>query len=177
MGEVENSPTVCTQCSHIIWLHGNQPWQTCGTAQSLSGCFCISQWIPEQNCINNPEAFSYYQALVPVSRSKGKNSSNIVFQFLESIPKFNHIDSPLQDLVFVFHFAGLGTIYLAPHTFEAFIQFIFYTWRMQRVGRHLACLLQRISCIQGHLLKNWPAAFSLNPRCSPTRAFWAFTKN
>ena len=84
---------------------------------------------------------------------KGRNSSNIVFQFLESIPKFNHIDSPLQSLVFV-PFCRFGNHISSATHVETFIQFIFYTWRMQRVGRHLACLLPRFLLHPRYTLKN-----------------------
>lgn len=85
---------------------------------------------------------------------KGRNRSNTVFQVLESIPSFNHIDSPLQRLVLVPFFRCGNHISSTTHV-EAFIQFIFYTWKMQRAGRYLACLLPQLLLHPRYTLKNW----------------------
>ena len=85
---------------------------------------------------------------------KRRNRYNSVFQFLESIPSFNHRDSLLQSLALVPFCRFWNGISSATHA-ETFIQFIFYTWRMQRVSRYLACLLLQSLLHPRYTLKNW----------------------
>lgn len=71
-----------------------------------------SHWHPRKLFI------CYQTALVQISWW-GRNADNIVFQLLEAVPTFNHIDRPFK-LWCLFHFAVLEIIYAVPHMLRHF---------------------------------------------------------
>lgn len=120
-----------------IWLDSMtiSPARPVEFAQYSSGCFAITSGSQGKIALTSHKAFQ----LLSVSWGsnimvKGRNSNNLVFHHLESIPSFNHIDNSLQSLVLVPFFRVWNNISSATHV-EAFIQFIFYIWKMQRVSK------------------------------------------
>lgn len=123
--------------------------------QSSSGCFAISNGSQGKTALTSQKAFQllsvWFGSNIIV---KERNSNNIVFQLLKSVPSFNHIDSSLQSSVLVLFFSVFSATYIG-----ALIQFPFYTQKMQRVSKNLACLLPSSSCIQGTHWESMTAPF------------------
>lgn len=71
-------------------------------AQSSSGCFAISNGPQGKTALTSQKAFQLLSVRFGSNIIvKERNSNNIVFQLLKSVPSFNHIDSSLQSSVLV----------------------------------------------------------------------------
>lgn len=169
---------VTTPPGAAIWFDSMaiSPARSVELAQSSSGCFSIPNGSQNKTGLIPQKVFRLLSASFGSNiEVKRRNSKNIVFQLLESVPSFNHIDSSLQSLVLVPFCSVWNDISSATHV-EGFIQFIFYTWKMERVSKYLACLLPHFLLCPRYTLKINDSTLFTQSRCSLKTAHWASTK-
>ena len=129
-------------------------------AQSSWGCFLMPNGSQSPTASTSQRASEFLSGSFGSSiMVRGRKSNNTVFQFLESVPSSDHTDGSLQRLVLV-PFCSLGNDISTATRAETFLQLIFYTWKMQRVSKYVACPLPPFLLPPTYSLKNrWQQSF------------------